>query len=116
MDTSVADVALILEGTYPYVAGGVSTWVHQILGAYPERKFALIHIGAHPGSYGKPVYTVPDNVTPVIVAAAWTDAAGQRRTLARPLYRNSKARAWRRLNCGIALREVTCEPERRPGA
>ncbi|MBK7276715.1 MAG: hypothetical protein KBF65_10260 [Rubrivivax sp.] len=60
--------------------------------------------------------TVPDNVTPVIVAAAWTDAAGQRRTLARPLYRNSKARAWRRLNCGIALREVTCEPERRPGA
>ncbi len=58
-----ADVALILEGTYPYVMGGVSTWVHQILGAYPERKFALIHIGAHPGSYGKPVYTVPDNVT-----------------------------------------------------
>ena len=57
-----ADVALILEGTYPYVMGGVSTWVHQILGAYPERKFALIHIGPYPGCYGKPVYTVPDNV------------------------------------------------------
>ncbi|HVV85567.1 MAG TPA: GT4 family glycosyltransferase PelF, partial [Kofleriaceae bacterium] len=57
-----ADVALILEGTYPYVMGGVSTWVHQILGAYPERKFALIHIAPYPGAYSKPMYKVPDNV------------------------------------------------------
>lgn len=57
-----ADVALILEGTYPYVMGGVSTWVHQILGAYPERKFSLIHIAAYKGSHTKPVYNVPDNV------------------------------------------------------
>ena len=57
-----ADVALILEGTYPYVAGGVSTWVHQILGAYPDRKFALLHIGPYPGAYDKPRYTVPSNV------------------------------------------------------
>lgn len=58
-----ADVALILEGTYPYVAGGVSTWVHQILGAYPERRFALLHIGPHPGAYEKPRYTIPSNVS-----------------------------------------------------
>ncbi|MBK7072835.1 MAG: GT4 family glycosyltransferase PelF [Myxococcales bacterium] len=63
MDTSVADVALILEGTYPYVAGGVSTWVHQILQAYPARQFALLHIGAHPGAYGPPLYELPANVT-----------------------------------------------------
>ncbi|KAB2902150.1 MAG: DUF3492 domain-containing protein [Kofleriaceae bacterium] len=60
---SPADVALILEGTYPYVAGGVSTWVHQILGAYPDRRFALLHIGPHPGAYEKPRYTIPSNVT-----------------------------------------------------
>ncbi|MBI3156935.1 MAG: hypothetical protein HYZ20_16245 [Burkholderiales bacterium] len=35
------------------------------------------------------------NVEPAITAAAWTDAAGQRRTLARPLYWNIDARAWR---------------------
>ena len=58
-----ADVALILEGTYPYVAGGVSTWVHQILSAYPERRFALLHIGPHPGAYGKPLFAMPSNVT-----------------------------------------------------
>jgi glycosyltransferase involved in cell wall biosynthesis len=60
-----ADVALILEGTYPYVAGGVSTWVHQILGAYPDRKFALLHIGPYPGAYEKPRYTIPSNVIEV---------------------------------------------------
>jgi glycosyltransferase involved in cell wall biosynthesis len=61
--TKPADVALILEGTYPYVAGGVSTWVHQILGAYPDRNFALLHIGPHPGAYEKPRYTIPSNVS-----------------------------------------------------
>lgn len=62
MTTTRSDVTLILEGTYPYVAGGVSTWVHQILGAYPERTFSLLHIGPHPGAYEKPRYTIPDNV------------------------------------------------------
>ena len=27
-----ADVCLVLEGTYPYVKGGVSTWVHDLIG------------------------------------------------------------------------------------
>lgn len=58
-----ADVTLILEGTYPYVAGGVSSWVHQILRAYPERTFALHHIGPHAGAYAKPLYELPDNVS-----------------------------------------------------
>lgn len=59
----VADVALILEGTYPYVAGGVSSWVHQLLKAYPDRKFALLHIAPYPGAYPKRLYEVPPNVT-----------------------------------------------------
>jgi glycosyltransferase involved in cell wall biosynthesis len=62
---TTSDVALILEGTYPYVAGGVSTWVHQILGAYPDRRFALLHIGPFAGAYTKPLYTLPANVTTV---------------------------------------------------
>ena len=59
---SNADVTLLLEGTYPYVAGGVSTWVHQILNAYPERRFSLLHISPHAGAYEKPHFTVPANV------------------------------------------------------
>jgi polysaccharide biosynthesis protein PelF len=57
-----ADVTLILEGTYPYVAGGVSSWVHQILNAYPDRSFALLHIGPHEGAYRQPLYQIPSNV------------------------------------------------------
>ncbi len=57
-----ADVALLLEGTYPYVAGGVSSWVDQVLGAHADRLFALLHIGPYPGAYEKPVYTLPSNV------------------------------------------------------
>ena len=65
MSTKTSDVTLILEGTYPYVAGGVSTWVHQILNAYPERTFALLHIGPQPGAYQKPLYEIPKNVTAI---------------------------------------------------
>jgi glycosyltransferase involved in cell wall biosynthesis len=58
----MTDVTLILEGTYPYVAGGVSSWVHQLLHAYPERTFSLLHIGPQPGAYEEPLYELPDNV------------------------------------------------------
>lgn len=57
-----ADIALLLEGTYPYVRGGVSTWIHQMLLAYPEYRFALIFLGSHPDDYDKPYYTFPSNV------------------------------------------------------
>jgi glycosyltransferase involved in cell wall biosynthesis len=60
--TPSADVALLLEGTYPYVAGGVSSWVDQVLAAHAERRFALLHIGPYPGAYRAPVYTLPKNV------------------------------------------------------
>ena len=37
----VRDVCLLVEGTYPFVAGGVSSWVHDIImrapGAAPSR-------------------------------------------------------------------------------
>ncbi len=61
-----SDVALILEGTYPYISGGVSTWVHQIISAYPSRTFSLWHIASHPGSHGEPRYTLPANVTELV--------------------------------------------------
>lgn len=61
-----SDVALILEGTYPYISGGVSTWVHQIITAYPSRRFSLWHIASHPGSHGEPRYKMPENVTELV--------------------------------------------------
>ncbi|MFZ5426081.1 MAG: GT4 family glycosyltransferase PelF [Thermodesulfobacteriota bacterium] len=39
-----ADVCLLLEGTYPYVAGGVSGWVHNLVKALPEITFSAVCI------------------------------------------------------------------------
>lgn len=44
--TSVFDVCLILEGTYPYIVGGVSNWTHALLNGLPEMDFALVHLGS----------------------------------------------------------------------
>lgn len=57
-----ADITLLLEGTYPYVKGGVSSWVHQLIGALPHWRFALVFLGSRPQDYGPPQYQFPDNV------------------------------------------------------
>jgi hypothetical protein len=43
-----ADIGLLLEGTFPYVSGGVSSWVNQIIRGFPEYTFALCFIGSRP--------------------------------------------------------------------
>jgi glycosyltransferase involved in cell wall biosynthesis len=58
-----SDVCLVLEGTYPYVAGGVSSWVHDIVKSLPDLAFSLLHIGPRAGSYSAPRYVLPGNVT-----------------------------------------------------
>ncbi|MDD3353219.1 GT4 family glycosyltransferase PelF [Zoogloea sp.] len=57
-----ADVALLLEGTFPYVSGGVSSWVNQIIRAFPEIRFAIVFLGSRRSDYGAPKYAIPDNV------------------------------------------------------
>lgn len=61
----IADIALLLEGTYPYVRGGVSSWVHQIITGLPEFSFAVIFIGGRREMYGSVQYPFPPNVTHV---------------------------------------------------
>jgi glycosyltransferase involved in cell wall biosynthesis len=57
-----ADVLLLLEGTFPYVSGGVSSWVNQMIRAFPEHSFALCFLGSRPQDYVKQQYALPDNV------------------------------------------------------
>lgn len=57
-----ADIALLLEGTFPYVSGGVSSWVNQIIRAFPEYRFAIVFLGSRPQDYGDQKYVLPDNV------------------------------------------------------
>jgi len=57
-----ADVCLLLEGTYPYVRGGVSTWVKQLIEGMQDLSFSIIFLGASPDDYDEPAYEIPDNV------------------------------------------------------
>jgi len=59
---SQVDVCLLLEGTYPFVRGGVSSWVHQLVTGLPELSFSLIFIGGRRGDYGEARYQLPSNV------------------------------------------------------
>jgi glycosyltransferase involved in cell wall biosynthesis len=43
-EDEIFDVCLLLEGTYPFVAGGVSSWVHNLVSALPEFSFTGICI------------------------------------------------------------------------
>lgn len=56
-----ADVCLIVEGCYPYVPGGVSTWLDWLIRSQPHRTFAVVALLATPPKT-KPRYTLPDNV------------------------------------------------------
>jgi polysaccharide biosynthesis protein PelF len=56
------DVALLLEGTYPYIKGGVSSWVHQLVSRLPQWRFAAVFLGSRPQDYGPLQYALPANV------------------------------------------------------
>ncbi len=60
--TEIADVCILTEGTYPYVTGGVSSWIHQIIGAMPELKFSLLNIGPSSDLKMQIRYQLPENV------------------------------------------------------
>ncbi|WP_417845111.1 GT4 family glycosyltransferase PelF [Thalassospira sp.] len=57
-----ADICLLLEGTYPYVAGGVSSWVHDIVCAMPDITFEVVAILAQNTGELPHKYDVPKNV------------------------------------------------------
>ena len=83
-----ADVCLLVEGTYPFVSGGVSSWVHDVICGHPELTFAVLYVGSYPGAHGEARFKLPPNVVGLHrvfcqdAALAPLDGAG-RATLAR---------------------------------
>lgn len=56
------DITLLLEGSYPFVRGGVSGWVHQLIEGLPECNFSLIYLGAQRTARHEIYYKLPPNV------------------------------------------------------
>ena len=60
----MVDVCLILEGTYPYVVGGVSKWTHALVKNLSEIEFSIVHL--HSGEERKIKFEVPENVKSIV--------------------------------------------------
>ncbi|MEK6623534.1 MAG: GT4 family glycosyltransferase PelF, partial [Bdellovibrionota bacterium] len=58
----MSDVCLILEGTYPYVTGGVSACVYQLIQNTPHISYDIIYIGATKNNSLGYKYPIPPNV------------------------------------------------------
>jgi glycosyltransferase involved in cell wall biosynthesis len=58
-------ICIIAEGSYPYVTGGVSSWIQTLVGAMPQHEFIIFAIGAKEELRGKFKYKLPDNIVEV---------------------------------------------------
>lgn len=56
------DVLFIAEGTYPYIKGGVSTWIHQIITGMKDLNFGVLFLGSRPEDYKGIGYQLPGNL------------------------------------------------------
>jgi polysaccharide biosynthesis protein PelF len=64
---------LLLEGTFPFVSGGVSSWVHQIIQGFPDIRFGAIFLGSRKQDYGKMRYSLPANLVHLEIAYLYDD-------------------------------------------
>ena len=64
------DIMLILEGTYPFNSGGVSTWAHMLCNDVKNANFSLYSINA--SFEQKPKFELSDNVKDVIQVPLWS--------------------------------------------
>ena len=58
-------VCIVVEGCYPYVTGGVSSWVHGLIQSFPKLEFVILSIISSRSMSGKFTYQLPENVTEV---------------------------------------------------
>ena len=65
MGIIIMKVCIIVEGCYPYVVGGVSSWVHSLIKQFPNIEFVIQTIVADRSMRGKFVYDMPENVTEI---------------------------------------------------
>lgn len=58
-------VCLIVEGAYPYVTGGMSTWVQQLMLHMPETEFIIQSIAVNRNVTKEFKYKIPENCTQI---------------------------------------------------
>lgn len=57
----MVDACLIVEGSYPYVTGGVSAWADGLIRSQPDLNFTVAHLRESDRPTGTLAYTLPEN-------------------------------------------------------
>lgn len=55
-------ILLVAEGTYPFVRGGVSSWIHELITGLDMFTFGVVFIGGKRDEYGEIKYELPQNL------------------------------------------------------
>jgi polysaccharide biosynthesis protein PelF len=55
-------ICLIAEGSYPYITGGVSSWVNQLMTSMPEHEFQVVSISPDHSRENQYAYKLPTNL------------------------------------------------------
>lgn len=75
-------ICIVAEGCYPYMVGGVSSWVHSMIRQFPDYEFIILAIVANRSFRGKFKYELPENVIEVyelyLDDCDWTGDYGKR--------------------------------------
>ena len=58
-------ICIIAEGCYPYVVGGVSGWINNLINSFPEHEFIMLSVISNREISGKFKYELPSNLTEV---------------------------------------------------
>jgi glycosyltransferase involved in cell wall biosynthesis len=58
----IADICLVVEGSYPYVTGGVAAWLQWLMQAMAPLTFAVTALIAEPKTESQRKYRLPANV------------------------------------------------------
>jgi len=57
-----ADICLFVEGTYPYVSGGVASWARDLLESFNDMTFSIVSIGSSGSDIREFKHKFPANV------------------------------------------------------
>ncbi|HYJ75529.1 MAG TPA: GT4 family glycosyltransferase PelF [Kineosporiaceae bacterium] len=69
-------IALVAEGCYPFVTGGVSTWCDQLIRGLPDHDFEVVALTAT--RIARPAFVLPTNVTRLRQVPLWAWTGRQR--------------------------------------
>jgi polysaccharide biosynthesis protein PelF len=93
------DVCLVLEGSYPYVRGGVAAWVQELVAGLPGVSFSVAHLREEDDPVRPSAYERPANLAELRILDADPDRALPDAAL---IERIPDARVYHSLSTGLA--------------